>query len=266
MLNKKLEEQKSKIEKEIKQIEIVLKEIEKKIKQIKKTNKEKIDVEIENSNYKFEKARLSKMPKNIVAQFIKKNFSSEYKENQERIIELEEKIAKLTKQKQELSEQSDKLETEIEKIDIKKGKEKLKELKLELEQIENKKQAIEKLIIANPEMLKDKKIMLDLLNENINYISLDKTNDDKVYIKCLENLLQDERITSERDKKIIEDCIKEIKNPKKPEEGKYKIPHKYLYEQIKISFSLIEEENIYNIFAYKNYLETDCQINKEYFK
>jgi len=265
MLNKKLEEQKLNIEKEIKQIELVLNEIDRKNNEIKKTNKQKIDVEIENSNYKFEKKKLSELPTNMVMKFIKKNFSSEYKENQEKIKELDEKIKKLTKEKQELSDKSDKLQSEIEKIDIKAGEEKLEELKEEKEQIKDKKIAIKKLVLTQPELLKDKKFMLDLLDEKINYISIDKTNDDEVYLKCLELLKDDKRITSEKDKKIIKDCIKEIKHPKKEKKGKYKIPHKYLYEQIRISFSSNEEDNnIYNIFAYKNYLETDCTISKDF--
>lgn len=265
MLNKKLEEQKLRIEKEIKQIELVLNDIENKNNEIKKTNKEKIDIEIEKSNYKFEKKKLSELPKNVVAKFIKKNFSSEYKENQEKIKELEEKIEKLTKEKTELSEKSDKLQSEIEKVDVKKGEIRLEELKEEQEDIKNKKQAIKQLILTNPELLKEKTFILDLLNENINYISLDKTNDDEVYTKALELLKEDKRITSDKDKKIIKDCIKEIVHPKKEKKGKYKIPHKYLYEQIRMSFSSNEEENnIYNIFAYKNYLDADCKLSKEF--
>lgn len=263
MLNKKLEEQKLKIEKEKNQIEKILKEIDKKIKDIKKTNKQKIDVEIKKSNYKFEKKKLNQLPKNKVAKFIRKNFSSEYKENQVKIKEIEEKIEKLTQEKKQLNEKSDKLQSEIEKIDIKKGKSKLKEINHEIEKIKNKNQAIETLILSNPEILKEKKIMLDLLDENTNYIKFDKTNDSEVYIKCLENILKNERIINEKDKRIIKECIKEIKNPKKAEPGKYKIPHKYLYEQIRMSFSLFEKEKIYNIFAYKNYLETDCKIDKK---
>ena len=84
-------------------------------------------------------------------------------------------------------------------------------------------------------------IMPILLEHDFSYISYDQSNDPKLYVKCLEQLetqiqkgmFHDEKYVISSFETNLRPILNEIKNPKKVEPGKYKIPQKYLFEAIR---------------------------------
>ena len=106
--------------------------------------------------------------------------------------------------------------------------------------------AIERLIKENPELLENEEFVLDLIDISMEYIALDKTNSERVYSKFLSKVcevLEERKRQPEIDnmeQKDIQDyiehinyCLEELKNPKLVSDGKYKIPHEFLFEGIR---------------------------------
>ena len=93
-------------------------------------------------------------------------------------------------------------------------------------------------------------IMPILLEHDFSYISYDQSNDPKLYVKCLEQLETQIQKGMFHNKGgamsyfevQLRPILNEIKNPKKVEPGKYKIPQKYLFEAIRNGVDFYKEE------------------------
>ena len=83
----------------------------------------------------------------------------------------------------------------------------------------------------------NKEYMLKAVEEDFKYIIYDKTNDDELYLKILPDFIKyvetNEKNNISNNSKVLLEYIHELKEPKVVEEGKYKIPHKYMFEEIK---------------------------------
>ncbi len=104
-------------------------------------------------------------------------------------------------------------------------------------------------------------LMPILLKHDFSYISYDQSNDSKLYVKCLEQLeiqIQKEMFHNKGSamsyfETILRPVLNEIKNPKKVELGKYKIPQKYLFEAIRNGADF-----------YKEAIKEEARIDKAY--
>lgn len=92
----------------------------------------------------------------------------------------------------------------------------------------------------------NKDIMLEALERDVEYIKYDRTNDEEVYKKAimleLQNLEKEDVESSDYDArekiKALKYYIEELENPKQVDEGKYKVPHKYMFEEIRKRVSI----------------------------
>lgn len=150
----------------------------------------------------------------------------------------------------------------------------------------------EALRLSPEEFASDEEFMKKAISENKELIVYDKTNSDEIYTEYLSGLKKDmieakkmdeQGIYSESIEASIQNIdrmIEEIKTPKSPEEGKYKIPHEFLYESIRINAGKEHEKDSFrdSIFGEKSvqfdrgvditnqclkYLNVDCSISSE---
>lgn len=82
---------------------------------------------------------------------------------------------------------------------------------------------------------KDKEFMKKAIKENVDFIKYDKTNDEELYKEVIEL-----KIKEFQGKEISDDSLKklyalkeELESPKQVKEGKYKVPHKFMFEEIR---------------------------------
>ena len=84
--------------------------------------------------------------------------------------------------------------------------------------------------------------MLRAIKENLEFLKYDRTDNEEVYKQAikikLENLRKitspaHESIDREHQIKELEYDLEEIENPKQVSEGKYKVPHKFMFEEIR---------------------------------
>jgi len=150
----------------------------------------------------------------------------------------------------------------------------------------------EALQLSPDEFGTDEEFMKKAIHEDKNLIVCDKTNSDELYTEYLSELKKDMLEAEERDvqgiysesieagMKNIDKIIEEIKTPRSPEYGKYKIPHELLYESIRINAGKECEKDSFRegIFGEKinqldkgvnisneclKYLNVDCSISAE---
>ncbi len=145
----------------------------------------------------------------------------------------------------------------------------------------------EALQLSYEEFASDEEFMENAIKEDKALIALDNTNSDRVYIFYLNELkksLEEARSLDESNIAIylknIDNIIAEIENSKQAEEGKYKVPHKFLYEAIRTKVSGNYEEDEYKKQVFKDkfndvvigneisneidrYLKIDSTISKE---
>lgn len=201
-----------------------------------KVLKEKI-LELDKENNKLLPAIHKK--RNLIVELLVKTFSRKYKDtvqkeadNKRQINELRKKEAKLSKEKEEINLKSP--------VDDKKS---IEEEKQKLESLENRETAIKIAISKNAELTKNPDFMKDLLKEDLSYIKYDKSNNPTVYQEYLQIISEK---LEEKCKKpaentwvtnVVLDRVKticdEIKTPKEVENGKYKIPHRFLFESLR---------------------------------
>lgn len=83
----------------------------------------------------------------------------------------------------------------------------------------------------------NKDFMLKAVEESFKYIIYDKTNSDELYLKILPDFIryvdENEKGSYSNNCEVLLDYIHELQEPKVVEEGKYKIPHKFMFEEIK---------------------------------
>lgn len=208
---------------------------------------------------------------NAIRMFFVKHFSKNYKIDMKNMAKNEVLIAELTNKVQELNKEEKRSELEKQAIDSKGAKE-------ELEKMQDEKYAIKKIINKNSELTSNKEFMKELIQKDLRYLKYDTSDKPSLYreyivevMKKVESIEIEDGMEFQKDyamsigKKIIE----EIDKPKEVEEGKYKIPQKYLFEalrnpNIKGEYEKDVEKNI--LYAGEGYLNSDGEYSIEYGK
>ena len=212
--------------------------------------------------------------RNPIIEFFMKTFSKQYKQelktsanNTKKLKELNEKMANLRAEKRKLDLDEQTLNTE--------------RAKGQLEKMENTDIAIHMLVNEKPELTKNPEFMKDLVNRNMQYIEYDNSNAPELYMQYIEKMIQKLEEAKERPnanefainmpintaKKILE----ELNSPKEVEEGKYKIPKRFLFEGLRKSskrdLELLEKGEMIDILSVgRDYLREDGCYKLEYGK
>ena len=122
------------------------------------------------------------------------------------------------------------------------------------------KEGIESLFQKNPDFLDSFKgivkeqIVDKMIDYDFSYIKYDTSNNPDLYKKSLKNLMSEiDKFELYRNGQYeeakqweisrIKPILEEIENPKKVEDGMYKIPQKYLFEAIRMGADLYQKEN-----------------------
>jgi len=128
----------------------------------------------------------------------------------------------------------------------------------------------EALELASDEFANDEEFMKRAIKEDKNLINFDRTNSDELYIEYLSKLKESAIESKEKDKQDlftistnqginnIDAIIEEIKNPSSKVEGKYKIPHEFLYESIRTTAGkdfVIDPDNKFRSDIFKEKFE-----------
>lgn len=192
----------------------------------------------------------------------------------------------------------------------------IEEIEKELSLLENEEYGIQILIEKNPDVLNNKDVMIDLIQKDLKYICFDKSDNEEVYFYLIcraseiimeqvhdwtydkEKLLKDMDKCDETERKKrqvqiaqfdtwidekeknnnnLKYFFEEIRNPKKPLVGKYKIPHEFLFEAIRkgilVEFNKnsnkdLTQSAIANAISNvcKNYIAMDCNYSNSYGK
>lgn len=212
--------------------------------------------------------------RNPIIEFFMKTFSKKYKQelkasasNSKELTKLNEKMTNLRSEKRKLDLDEQTLNPET--------------AKGQLEKMENTDVAIHMLVNAKPELTKNPEFMKDLINRNMQYIEYDNSNEPELYMQYIEKMIQKLEEAKERNnaneftinitintaKKILE----ELNSPKEVEEGKYKIPRRFLFEGLRKSskkdLELLEKGEMIDILSVgRDYLREDGCYKQEYGK
>lgn len=268
-------------------LENMKKELRDSIEKEKQLGNRKQEIEAELKKIKTEISKLEKensklLPtihkkRNAIVAFFVKKFSKRYKETTQKEIENRKKI-------EELVNKEAKLLKEKETINFKKPisiEEIIRNKEKELEKLEDKETAIKIAITKNPELVKNPEFMKDLLNEDLRYIKYDGSNNSMLYQEYLQRIREmlEEKIKRPAENtwvtNVVLDRVKtiseEIKSPKEVEKGKYKIPHKFLFESLRRSseYDLEEIEQAPKIdfgIDCSKYIQFDGVYSEEYGK
>ena len=145
----------------------------------------------------------------------------------------------------------------------------------------DKQKIIELLLAKHPGLATNIDIMTELVAFNPGNIQYDKTNNEELYklylTKKLEQISMDSKFSDEEKQvlsKSYKQCLEELVNPKTVEEGKYKIPHSYLLEELRSKTDTVREGfkgdilhtpsgNVISGFN-SEYLEKDGEFDYEY--
>lgn len=210
--------------------------------------------------------------RNPIVEFFMKTFSKQYKQeikastnNSKRLKELNEKMTNLRAEKRKLDLEEQTLNPE--------------RAKAQLEKMSNTDVAIHMLTSEKPELTKNAEFMKDLLKRDLRYIEYDKSNDTQVYTEYINGLikkLEEEKSKPNANTFVIDmpintakKLLDELNNPKQVEEGKYKIPKKFLFEAIRKSskkdFAMLAKKEMIDILAVgRDYLREDGSYKQEY--
>ena len=154
--------------------------------------------------------------------------------------------------------------------------EKINSLEEEIKKIENdidKTQDIDVVMYAlykeRTDLFKNPTFMTSLIEVDPKYIIYDMTNEDKVYKAFAEKVLSvySDKM-SDNHKGEYNMFISEMDNPRIPEEGKYKIPHMFLFDEIKsyIIGYLNDHKNPFPQLQFSDYFIRDCKYPLSYGK
>lgn len=184
------------------------------------------------------------------------------KENEEKRME----YRKYNLEKSHVSERISRLKLDIadkkrmnKEMDI----ETLNKSKSELDQMTDE-QWVVKMINTNPKLSENIEFMKDIVNINLDFLKYDKTNNKDLYISVLGKIQENneeykKNYGNEDDFDIwLSQILEELNNPKQVEEGKYKIPVKYLFESIRMDL-----KNHSNFASSSYYIDTDGKYPKE---
>ena len=212
--------------------------------------------------------------RNPIIEFFMKTFSKKYKQelkasasNSKELTKLNEKMTNLWSEKRKLDLDEQTLNPE--------------RAKGQLEKMENTDVAIHMLVNEKTELTKNPEFMKDLINRNMQYIEYDNSNEPELYMQYIEKMIQKLEEAKERNnaneftinitintaKKILE----ELNSPKEVEEGKYKIPRRFLFEGLRKSskkdLELLEKGEMIDILSVgRDYLREDGCYKQEYGK
>lgn len=212
--------------------------------------------------------------RNPIIEFFMKTFSKKYKQELKA-------SASNSKELTKLNEKMTNLRSEKRKLDLDEQTLNPERAKGQLEKMENTDVAIHMLVNAKPELTKNPEFMKDLINRNMQYIEYDNSNEPELYILYIEKMIQKLEEAKERNntneftinitintaKKILE----ELNSPKEVEEGKYKIPRRFLFEGLRKSskkdLELLEKGEMIDILSVgRDYLREDGCYKQEYGK
>lgn len=212
--------------------------------------------------------------RNPIIEFFMKTFSKQYKQELKT-------SANNTKKLKELNEKMANLRSEKRKLDLDEQTLNPERAKGQLEKMENTDIAIHMLVNEKPELTKNPEFMKDLVNRNMQYIEYDNSNAPELYMQYIEKMIQKLEEAKERPnanefainmpintaKKILE----ELNSQKEVEEGKYKIPKRFLFEGLRKSskrdLELLEKGEMIDILSVgRDYLREDGCYKLEYGK
>ena len=212
--------------------------------------------------------------RNLIIEFFMKTFSKKYKQELKA-------SASNSKELTKLNEKMTNLRSEKRKLDLDEQTLNPERAKGQLEKMENTDVAIHMLVNAKPELTKNPEFMKDLINRNMQYIEYDNSNEPELYMQYIEKMIQKLEEAKERNnaneftinitintaKKILE----ELNSPKEVEEGKYKIPRRFLFEGLRKSskkdLELLEKGEMIDILSVgRDYLREDGCYKQEYGK
>ena len=212
--------------------------------------------------------------RNPIVEFFMKTFSKRYKQELTEVSTNSERLDKLNQEMCNLRTEKRKLDLEEQVLNPELAKE-------QLGKMNQKSVAIQMIVAKNINITKNSEFMKDLINQDLRYIEYDKSNNEEVYIKYLEGIikkLEDEKNKQCTNKFLIDiplktakDLILELKNPKEVEEGKYKIPRRFLFESLrrtsKKDLENIESSKAIDILSCgREYLREDGKYSQEYGK
>lgn len=273
MLEEVIENMKKEIRDSIeekKQVDTRKQELEDELKEL----KEKIS-ELDKENDKLLPTIHKK--RNPIVEFLVKTFSRKYKDTVQKEADNKKKIDELRKKESELSK-------EKEEINLKNPtsvEETIKNKEKELEKLEDKETAIKTAISKNPELTANPEFMKDLLNEDLRYIKCDKSNSPEVYQEYLQKIREilEEKIKRPAENTWVANAVldriktisEEINNPLEVEKGKYKIPHRFLFESLRKSSEydldgIDQSPKIDLAIDSSKYMEFDGEYSEEYGK
>lgn len=212
--------------------------------------------------------------RNPMIEFFMKTFSKKYKQ------ELKDSASN-SKELTKLNEKMTNLRSEKRKLDLDEQTLNPERAKGQLEKMENTDVAIHMLVNEKTELTKNPEFMKDLINRNMQYIEYDNSNEPELYMQYIEKMIQKLEEAKERNnaneftinitintaKKILE----ELNSPKEVEEGKYKIPRRFLFEGLRKSgkkdLELLEKGEMIDILSVgRDYLREDGCYKQEYGK
>ncbi|MEF2835444.1 MAG: hypothetical protein ACLUG5_04250 [Clostridia bacterium] len=212
--------------------------------------------------------------RNPIIEFFMKTFSKKYKQ------ELKDSASN-SKELTKLNEKMTNLRSEKRKLDLDEQTLNPERAKGQLEKMENTDVAIHMLVNEKTELTKNPEFMKDLINRNMQYIEYDNSNEPELYMQYIEKMIQKLEEAKERNnaneftinitintaKKILE----ELNSPKEVEEGKYKIPRRFLFEGLRKSgkkdLELLEKGEMIDILSVgRDYLREDGCYKQEYGK
>jgi len=212
--------------------------------------------------------------RNPIIEFFMKTFSKKYKQELKA-------SASNSKELTKLNEKMTNLRSEKRKLDLDEQTLNPERAKGQLEKMENTDLAIHMLVNAKPELTKNPEFMKDLINRNMQYIEYDNSNEPELYMQYIEKMIQKLEEAKERNnaneftinitintaKKILE----ELNSPKEVEEGKYKIPRRFLFEGLRKSskkdLELLDKGEMIDILSVgRDYLREDGCYKQEYGK
>lgn len=212
--------------------------------------------------------------RNPIIEFFMKTFSKKYKQELKA-------SASNSKELTKLNEKMTNLRSEKRKLDLDEQTLNPERAKGQLEKMENTDVAIHMLVNEKTELTKNPEFMKDLINRNMQYIEYDNSNEPELYMQYIEKMIQKLEEAKERNnaneftinitintaKKISE----ELNSPKEVEEGKYKIPRRFLFEGLRKSgkkdLELLEKGEMIDILSVgRDYLREDGCYKQEYGK
>ncbi len=174
--------------------------------------------------------------RNPIIEFLMRTFSKQYKLELKTSVDNSQKLSKLNEEIANLRSEKRKLDLDEQTLNPENAKKKL-------EKMENEDIAINFVVNENPDLAKNPEFMKDLIERDIRYIKFDKSNNTEVYEKYIEKFLpklEEVKDRTNTDQTFInlainnaERLLDELRNPKQVEDGKYKIPKRFLFEGLR---------------------------------